>query len=227
MRNETADERAKYEESLQKLQDERPKYIADMTAEFEKWQDFEKQRIEYFKDQLHDYHKIVNLHANNSFQSAFARLLSSFDAVDSNADLAQFSKLYGADMDMQWPAFEEYSGGGDDVSLGRSGSTAVRRKDSIVSSSSVSSTPSHLAATPSALVAARADSFDEWDENSGGGGGVQVRALYDYDAADPDELSFREGSIIMRTHTVDENGWCRGVLNGKSGLFPANYVEEC
>eukprot|EP01137_Pigoraptor_chileana_P029954 Opistho-2@15902 len=235
MKNEMADERSKYEDSLQKLEEERPKYIHEMTQEFEKWQDFEKQRIEYFKDQFHDYHKIVNLHANPGFQAAFARLLGSFDNVDSNSDLANFSKLYGADMDMQWPAFEEYSGmGGDDVSLGRSASN-VRRRDSIISSSSAASAPQTFSAPPShvsrssaaapALAATRVDSFDEWDESASGG--QQVRALYDYDATDPDELSFREGEIIMQTQSVDENGWCRGTINGRSGLFPANYVEEC
>jgi len=51
----------------------------------------------------------------------------------------------------------------------------------------------------------------------------QCRALYDFDAENPDELTFKTGDVI----TVQEkNGeWWKGEFNGNSGLFPANYVE--
>lgn len=55
---------------------------------------------------------------------------------------------------------------------------------------------------------------------------MKVRALYDYNAADDTELSFKAGDII----TVTKNdksipGWIEGELRGKRGLFPGNYVE--
>nr|XP_013996461.1 unnamed protein product [Salmo salar] len=54
--------------------------------------------------------------------------------------------------------------------------------------------------------------------------GIQVIAIYDYEAADEDELSFSEGQLINVLDKVDP-GWWEGELNGVTGLFPANYVK--
>eukprot|EP00026_Physarum_polycephalum_P000803 Phypoly_transcript_00804.p1 GENE.Phypoly_transcript_00804~~Phypoly_transcript_00804.p1 ORF type:complete len:1167 (+),score=243.05 Phypoly_transcript_00804:427-3927(+) len=54
---------------------------------------------------------------------------------------------------------------------------------------------------------------------------VQFKALYDYDAVELDELTFREGDVITLTRKVDPEWW-EGQLNGLIGVFPANYVEE-
>lgn len=53
-----------------------------------------------------------------------------------------------------------------------------------------------------------------------------MRALYSYEAVKPDELSFTEGDIIYLTQRHDD-GWYQGVLNGRQGFFPENYVESC
>eukprot|EP01111_Echinosteliopsis_oligospora_P014913 TRINITY_DN5735_c1_g3_i1.p1 TRINITY_DN5735_c1_g3~~TRINITY_DN5735_c1_g3_i1.p1 ORF type:complete len:1138 (+),score=396.14 TRINITY_DN5735_c1_g3_i1:202-3615(+) len=53
----------------------------------------------------------------------------------------------------------------------------------------------------------------------------RYKALYEYDAVEPDELTFREGDVITLSKKVDADWW-EGVLNGKTGMFPANYVEE-
>ncbi|XP_034145159.1 LIM and SH3 domain protein 1 isoform X22 [Esox lucius] len=52
------------------------------------------------------------------------------------------------------------------------------------------------------------------------------RALYDYAAQDHDEVSFRDGDIIVNAQPIDE-GWMYGTVQrtGKSGMLPANYVE--
>uniref|UniRef100_A0A914PJC5 SH3 domain-containing protein n=1 Tax=Panagrolaimus davidi TaxID=227884 RepID=A0A914PJC5_9BILA len=55
--------------------------------------------------------------------------------------------------------------------------------------------------------------------------GPQVRALYDYDARDLDELTFQEGQLIELI-SEDPSGWWQGRLGTKTGLFPANYVEK-
>lgn len=51
-----------------------------------------------------------------------------------------------------------------------------------------------------------------------------VRAIYDYEASDEDELGFQEGDIIKLLARHD-SGWWTGELNGITGLFPANHVE--
>jgi myosin-1 len=53
----------------------------------------------------------------------------------------------------------------------------------------------------------------------------QCKALYDYDASDTDELTFREGDIIELVRK-DPSGWWTGKIGRKEGLFPSNYVEE-
>lgn len=60
-------------------------------------------------------------------------------------------------------------------------------------------------------------------------GARKCRALYDCEADNEDELSFREGEIIIVTneHTDDEN-WMEGALERAPevrGMFPISFVQ--
>jgi len=58
-------------------------------------------------------------------------------------------------------------------------------------------------------------------------GYVQYRALYDYEARNPDELAFKVNDIIMVHPGQDhEPGWLGGELNGKVGWFPEAFAER-
>lgn len=52
-----------------------------------------------------------------------------------------------------------------------------------------------------------------------------VKAEYDYDAKDTDELSFKEGDILTVVK-LQSDGWCLGRLKGKTGVFPTNFVKK-
>nr|XP_021559844.1 LIM and SH3 domain protein 1 isoform X2 [Neomonachus schauinslandi] len=59
-----------------------------------------------------------------------------------------------------------------------------------------------------------------------GGGGKRYRAVYDYSAADEDEVSFQDGDTIVNVQQIDD-GWMYGTVErtGDTGMLPANYVE--
>ncbi|XP_030828087.1 LIM and SH3 domain protein 1-like [Strongylocentrotus purpuratus] len=56
--------------------------------------------------------------------------------------------------------------------------------------------------------------------------GPQYVAVYDYAAADEDEVSFLEGDMIINAEVIDA-GWMQGTVKrtGESGMLPSNYVE--
>jgi len=74
--------------------------------------------------------------------------------------------------------------------------------------------------------------------SSGGGGGYgassssggssagikRVKALYQFDPQNDDELPLRVGDIITVTRDLGE--WYEGEKNGQKGIFPGNYVED-
>ncbi|EHB09679.1 LIM and SH3 domain protein 1 [Heterocephalus glaber] len=59
-----------------------------------------------------------------------------------------------------------------------------------------------------------------------GGCGKRYRAVYDYSAADEDEVSFQDGDTIVNVQQIDD-GWMYGTVErtGDTGMLPANYVE--
>eukprot|EP00005_Dracoamoeba_jomungandri_P003193 CAMPEP_0174250884 /NCGR_PEP_ID=MMETSP0439-20130205/904_1 /TAXON_ID=0 /ORGANISM="Stereomyxa ramosa, Strain Chinc5" /LENGTH=271 /DNA_ID=CAMNT_0015331061 /DNA_START=83 /DNA_END=898 /DNA_ORIENTATION=+ len=67
---------------------------------------------------------------------------------------------------------------------------------------------------------------DEYEEDYEEGyyEGKLVRALYEYTAENEEQICLQVGDelTVLEEH---EDGWWKGELNGKEGLFPANYVE--
>ncbi|XP_074650753.1 E3 ubiquitin-protein ligase SH3RF3-like [Tubulanus polymorphus] len=51
-----------------------------------------------------------------------------------------------------------------------------------------------------------------------------AQALYNYDALDPSDLSFKKDELIYLRRQVDDN-WFHGEIHGKHGFFPASYVQ--
>ncbi|CAF5169296.1 unnamed protein product, partial [Rotaria magnacalcarata] len=53
----------------------------------------------------------------------------------------------------------------------------------------------------------------------------QVKVAYGYTPIHDDELTINPNDIINVTRLVEE-GWYEGMINGKVGLFPSNYVTR-
>lgn len=60
--------------------------------------------------------------------------------------------------------------------------------------------------------------------------GIKAKAMYDYEAADDTEISFDPDDIIGFIEKVDSGWWhgsvVTGRFKGRTGLFPANHVQE-
>ncbi|XP_036359948.1 LIM and SH3 domain protein F42H10.3 isoform X21 [Octopus sinensis] len=63
-------------------------------------------------------------------------------------------------------------------------------------------------------------------QNPYAGKGLVSKAIYDYSAADTDEVSFMEGDIIIHCQPIDQ-GWMEGTVErtGERGMLPSNYVQ--
>ncbi|KAF9543506.1 hypothetical protein EC957_000782 [Mortierella hygrophila] len=68
----------------------------------------------------------------------------------------------------------------------------------------------------------RGENEDDDDEEERTQG--QARGLYDFDAENESELSFKEGDVVW-IHYRQFPGWFLGEKEGKSGLVPENYVQ--
>uniref|UniRef100_A0A4W6CQR3 Rho guanine nucleotide exchange factor (GEF) 7a n=1 Tax=Lates calcarifer TaxID=8187 RepID=A0A4W6CQR3_LATCA len=67
--------------------------------------------------------------------------------------------------------------------------------------------------------------FRSLDMSENSGQQLLVRARFNFQQTNEDELTFSKGDIISVTRQ-EEGGWWEGMLNGKTGWFPSNYVRE-
>ncbi|CAH0562574.1 unnamed protein product [Brassicogethes aeneus] len=94
------------------------------------------------------------------------------------------------------------------------------------------SPPNRISSSPistGSLCSPRSGRFSYTPNGGPGGGPRRCKALYDCNADNDDELSFREGEIIIVTneHTEDDN-WMEGVVENepnRAGMFPISFVH--
>ncbi|KAK7882417.1 hypothetical protein WMY93_028591 [Mugilogobius chulae] len=67
--------------------------------------------------------------------------------------------------------------------------------------------------------------FRSLDMSENSGQQLLVKARFNFQQTNEDELTFNKGDIINVTRQ-EEGGWWEGTLNGKTGWFPSNYVRE-
>ncbi|XP_053243667.1 protein kinase C and casein kinase substrate in neurons protein 2 isoform X3 [Podarcis raffonei] len=238
--------REKYEKALKDLDNATPQYMENMEQVFEQCQQFEERRIRFFREVLLEVQKHLDLSTVPGYKNIYRELEQNIKAADTVEDLRWFRANHGPGMSMNWPQFEDWSAdlnrtlsrrekkkAADGVTLtGISQTEPVpqHNKNSSVSSSEKNQSYSadwsdEETNNPFSSNDAPAET-NPFDDDTPPTMEVRVRALYDYEGQELDELSFKTGEELTKIEDEDEQGWCKGRLdNGQVGLYPANYVE--
>ncbi|XP_065581889.1 protein kinase C and casein kinase substrate in neurons protein 2-like isoform X6 [Artemia franciscana] len=226
--------REKYESALRELNDYNPKYVEDMTDVFEKCQEMETHRLHFVKDLLFSVHKNINIASDPVLPQIYEELYHTIANADAEKDLRWWSNNHGANMGMNWPSFEELSSFNDKKKAVKKSSNANSLRHNEINigkteaASKISSDISSSLSNGKKEEAPFDEESEDWDPDllvDNGEPGVPVRALYDYEGAEFDELSFKRGEVFEKLEDEDEQGWCKGRKDGRVGLYPANYVE--
>ncbi|KAF1514138.1 Protein kinase C and casein kinase substrate in neurons protein 1, partial [Eudyptes chrysocome] len=213
----------KYEKVLDELNKCTPQYIESMEQVFEQCQQFEEKRLNFLKEVLLDIKKHLNLAESSSYANVYRELEQTIRLSDAQEDLRWFRSTSGPGMPMNWPQFEVRLGTPVGVLAALQGARVLRsRHDRAQTYSAEWSDDEGSNSFNTSEANGGTNPFDE----ESAGKGVRVRALYDYDGQEQDELSFKAGDELTKLGEEDEQGWCKGRLdNGQLGLYPANYVE--
>jgi hypothetical protein len=92
------------------------------------------------------------------------------------------------------------------------------------SRSGASPMPSARSAPPTRSMSPGGTMMSQASGRGGGNNNSKARAMYDHEASEQGELSFRKGEIVNILRR-DASGWWEGECNGMTGIFPANYVR--
>uniref|UniRef100_A0A673MCU8 Protein kinase C and casein kinase substrate in neurons protein 2-like n=1 Tax=Sinocyclocheilus rhinocerous TaxID=307959 RepID=A0A673MCU8_9TELE len=233
----------RYSKSLEELDKVTPQYMENMEQVFEQWQQFEDKRLRFFRELLLGVKQHLDLSSNHKYSTVYHTLEDTLQAADAQEDLRWFRSNHGPGMPMNWPQFEEWSMDlnrtlsrretkrkhTDGVTLTGISQTTEQTSKASSSAGTVEKTAAdgsdEEAGNPFASANANGNPFE--DEPSSAEVCVPVRALYDYDGQEQDELTFKAGDQLMKMGEEDEQGWCKGRLSdGTVGLYPANYVED-
>ncbi|XP_053563751.1 rho guanine nucleotide exchange factor 7 isoform X1 [Bombina bombina] len=103
---------------------------------------------------------------------------------------------------------------GSDSVCARTSSHRIKSFDSLGSQSGISRS--------SKLLQGQYRSLDMTDNSNHH---IVVKAKFNFQQTNEDELSFSKGDIIHVTR-LEDGGWWEGTHSGKTGWFPSNYVKE-
>ncbi|XP_041071918.1 protein kinase C and casein kinase substrate in neurons protein 2-like isoform X4 [Carcharodon carcharias] len=232
----------KYEKNLDELNKSTPQYIENMEQVFEQCQQFENKRLEFFREVLLEVKQHLDL-STTSYSAVYQELECAIKSADPKEDLKWFRGTFGPGMPMNWPQFEEWCA---DLNRTLSRREKPKKTGDGVTLTSINQTGDQASQPPTYSSYEKNQNYTtEWsdeetnnpfncNETNGdnpfdedhSGSEVRVRALYDYEGQEHDELSFKAGDELTKVEDEDEQGWCKGRLeNGQVGLYPANYVE--
>eukprot|EP00123_Amoebidium_parasiticum_P014405 comp22486_c0_seq1/m.33919 comp22486_c0_seq1/g.33919 ORF comp22486_c0_seq1/g.33919 comp22486_c0_seq1/m.33919 type:complete len:437 (-) comp22486_c0_seq1:89-1399(-) len=214
--------KGKYEKALSEINGDNERYKKDMAAAYDVCEAKEKTRIDFYKGVLLMVHDHVAMVIKDTYVQTFEHMETTLRQIDSTEDAHSYSSQRGKDMGMDWPAFKEFNEADPLPSVDSTQQAA--RTPSVVGQEDDEFADDHKSLH-------RADSFEDKPRQqpppaaAPPSGGRTVRALYDYEGQNVDELSFKEGDVIRLLQEDDGSGWATGSMRGRTGLLPANYVS--
>lgn len=107
-REEEEKARKRYQDTLTEIELYKQRHIEKMTEVFNRTQNFEQERILFFKQTLIEAHDYLKIHNDERFDQLFNLLVHHLNLISPMHDLDWWSKNYGVDMQAVWPSFEEY-----------------------------------------------------------------------------------------------------------------------
>jgi len=94
-KEEQAKAKEKYKESVIQMNLYQPRYIENMTEAFSKTQNFEQERMLFFKQIFLECHEILQIHQDERFEELFEELLQKINSVNPQSDIEWWSNRYG------------------------------------------------------------------------------------------------------------------------------------
>jgi hypothetical protein len=93
--DEQARSKEKYKESVIQMNLYRPRYVENMTEAFNKAQNFEQERMLFFKQVFLECHELMQIHQDERFDELFEELLQKINSINPQEDIGWWSEKYG------------------------------------------------------------------------------------------------------------------------------------
>lgn len=188
--------RSHYEKVLEDVSRYAPRYMEEMESVFEQSQQLEQKRISFLKQAFLSIHRHLDITNNESIRTVYNELHQTIMSISDHDDLRWWKNAQGPGMATNWPKFEEWTPDKEKQKKRRREGKKIKQTRATT------------------------------NERGCSGTGVRVRALYDYNGQEPDELTLKAGEEFLKVEEEDDQGWCRGITEtGLQGLYPANYAE--
>ncbi|XP_041093479.1 protein kinase C and casein kinase substrate in neurons protein 2, partial [Polyodon spathula] len=186
-----------------------PRYMEEMESVFEQSQQLEQKRISFLKQAFLSIHRHLDITNNESIRTVYNELHQTIMSISDHDDLRWWKNRGPSRPPLGWVSFPApfftfvlTPPPPPEQEWSPEKEKQKKRREKIKQT---------RAAT---------------NERGCSGTGVRVRALYDYNGQEPDELTLKAGQEFLKVEEEDDQGWCRGITEtGLQGLYPANYAE--
>ena len=98
----------KYKQILTEMDIYKPQHIKKMTEVFDRTQNFESERMLFFKQTFVECSDILKIQNDERFEHIFNQYLEKVNKTNPKNDLDWWSRHFGVDTTPNWPVFEDH-----------------------------------------------------------------------------------------------------------------------